>query len=439
MNQTSIELQYAQHIETLQHRAREALGREAIDGLIIHSGQLHYQFLDDNPYPFKVSPQFKAWLPVVDNPNSWLIVDGVNKPKLIFYLPVDFWHKVPKVPDAFWTDFFDITYLKKANMVEKHLPYDLSKYAYLGEHVEVAKALGISLVNPDRVMHYMHYHRAFKTDYELNCMREANKIAVRSHKAAERAFLSGKSEFEINQAYLSAAVQSEEQMPYGNIVALNENASILHYMVLDKTAPEIHRSFLIDAGASYSGYAADITRTYCAENNQFNALIVAVDSLTQQLVGKLIPGIEYVDIHKQAFVGIANILHDFKLINLSPEGILDKGIVGTFFPHGVGHMLGLQVHDVAGHVANDRGTPKPAPTKHPFLRCTRTVEARQVFTIEPGVYFIDSLLAELKSTENSKYINWDVVDEFRPYGGVRIEDNVIVHAEKNENMSRDNW
>ncbi|MEH6712492.1 MAG: M24 family metallopeptidase, partial [Paraglaciecola polaris] len=92
---------------------------------------------------------------------------------------------------------------------------------------------------------------------------------------------------------------------------------------------------------------------------------------------------------------------------------------------------------VAGHVADDRGTPNPPPADHPFLRTTRMIEARQVFTIEPGLYFIDSLLADLKSTEKSKFINWDVVDTFRPYGGIRIEDNIIVHRDKNENMTRE--
>ena len=73
----------------------------------------------------------------------------------------------------------------------------------------------------------------------------------------------------------------------------------------------------------------------------------------------------------------------------------------------------------------------------PFLRCTRIIEPKQVFTIEPGLYFIDSLLAKLKGSEQSKFINWNVVDEFRPFGGIRIEDNIIVHRERNENMTRD--
>ena len=96
--------------------------KESIDGLIIHSGQGKVMFLDDNYYPYTVNPQFKAWLPIVDNPCCWLVVNGTDKPKLIFYRPEDFWHKVPPEPTEFWVEHFDIVYLKQANAVEKHLP-----------------------------------------------------------------------------------------------------------------------------------------------------------------------------------------------------------------------------------------------------------------------------------------------------------------------------
>ena len=432
---------YQQHIEELQSRTREALQREGLDGLVIHSGQGKRLFLDDNHYPFKVNPQFKAWLPVIDNPNCWLVVNGVDKPTLIFYRPEDFWHKVPPEPNDFWTDSFDIKLLQQADAVEKFLPYDKRRFAYVGEYIEVAKALGFENVNPDRVLNYLHYQRAYKTDYELDCMREANKLAVAGHKAAEQAFREGKSEFDINQAYLAAVRQSDNQVPYNNITALNENSAILHYMEQDVVAPEVSRSFLIDAGASFHGYAADITRTYCNENiansSHFAELIKGMDQVTLALADMLKPGVPYSDIHIAAHEHVAQLLHQFDIVNLSAQDIVAEQIVSTFFPHGIGHFLGLQVHDVAGHVADDRGTPNPPPPEHPFLRTTRMIEARQVFTIEPGLYFIDSLLADLKSTEKSKFINWDIVDSFRPFGGIRIEDNIIVHRDKNENMTRD--
>ncbi len=429
---------YPQHIDVMQSRTREALSREGIEGLIIHSGQAKRKFLDDNHYPFAVNPQFKAWVPVIDNPNCWLIVNGVDKPKLIFYRPKDFWHKVPPVPTEYWANQFELVLLAEANAVEKHLPYDRSKYAYIGEYLEVAQALGFAHINPDRVMHYLHYHRAYKTDYELACMRNANRAAVAGHNAAADAFAAGESEFDISLAYNKAVRQGDNQLPYTSIIALNENAAILHYMDLEVSKPDAHRSFLIDAGAQCNGYAADITRTYCADREHpFAELIQHMDKVTLSLVDMLKPGMDYSEIHFSAHRQIAQILADVGLVNLDAAGILEKGIGKTFFPHGIGHFLGLQVHDVAGHVADDWGTPKPAPHEHPFLRTTRTIEARQVFTIEPGLYFIDSLLADLKSTPESKYINWDQVDVYRPYGGIRIEDNVIVHRDKNENMTRD--
>ena len=437
MTQQQMISDYAEHIRTLKTRSAQALERENIDGLIIHSGQGKRHFLDDTNYPFRVNPQFKAWLPVVDNPNSWLIINGKDKPKLVFYQPDDFWHKVPQTPTDFWVEHFDIIYLKEANRVEKHLPYDKSKYAYIGEYIEVAKALGFELVNPESVMHYLHYHRTYKTDYELTCMRNANRIAVKAHKAAKEAFLLHSSEFEINQAYLSAAEQDSNQVPYDNIIALNEHTSILHYTVLDKIKPHKNLSFLIDAGASFHGYASDITRTYTTEKHPFAELIQRVNNLTLFLIEAMKPGKSYVDIHREAYLGVAQILIDFNILNMTAEQAVDTGVVSTFFPHGIGHPLGLQVHDVAGHVADDRGTPLAPPQAHPFLRCTRIIEPRHVYTIEPGVYFIDSLLAKLKGSEKSKYINWNVVDTFRPFGGVRIEDNVIVHRDRNENITRE--
>lgn len=428
---------YAAHLVELQRRTKAVLTRENLDALVIHSGQAKRQFLDDMDYPFKVNPLFKAWLPVVDNPHCWLIVDGVNKPKLVFYLPVDFWHKVPDAPTDFWAGFFDIQLIDKATHVEKVLPYDKSRIAYLGEQLELAKALGFSELNPEGVLSYLHYHRAYKTEYEQACLREANKISIQGHQAAEACFRAGGSEFDIQLAYLAAVQQGENEVPYGNIIALNENAAILHYTVLSRKKPAVPHSFLIDAGASFHGYAADITRTYSKEQNEFAELIKVMDKVQLQLVDTLKPGINYTEVQLKSHVLLANVLADFDFVQLGADAIVETGITRTFYPHGIGHHLGLQVHDVGGFMADERGTHVASPADHPFLRCTRLVEPNMVFTIEPGLYFIDSLLGDLKQTELSKYINWHKVDAFRQFGGIRIEDNVIIHRERNENLTRD--
>uniref|UniRef100_A0A486XWX1 Xaa-Pro dipeptidase n=1 Tax=Rheinheimera sp. BAL341 TaxID=1708203 RepID=A0A486XWX1_9GAMM len=429
---------YQAHIAELQLRTRRLLERENLDALVVHSGQTKRKFLDDMDYPFKANPLFKAWLPVVDNPHCWLMLDGVNKPKLIFYRPKDFWHKVPDEPHDFWAEHFDIQLLDKPNKVEALLPYDKARLAYLGEHIEVAQALGFTEINPEPVLNSIHFYRAYKTPYELACLRSANQMAVAGHNAAKAAFYAGGSEFDIQLAYLAAVRQTENEVPYGNIIALNQNCAILHYTALERKVPKQHHSFLIDAGAEFHGYAADITRTYSFKpDDEFGSLISAVNAAELQLVDGLKPGLKYGDLHVQCHQKIAEILQQFDFVKLSPEAIVESQISRTFFPHGLGHHLGLQVHDVGGFMADERGTHVAPPDSHPYLRCTRTVEANMVFTIEPGLYFIDSLLADLAATEFDKYINWQKVDAFRHYGGIRIEDDVIVHQDRNENMTRD--
>jgi len=429
---------YQAHIAELQQRTRRLLERENLDALVIHSGQTQRKFLDDMDYPFKANPLFKAWLPVVDNPHCWLIVDGVNKPKLIFYRPKDFWHKVPDEPHDFWAEHFDIQLLDKANKVETLLPYDKARLAYLGEYLEVARALGFTEINPEPVLNFIHFYRAYKTPYEQACLRIANKMAVAGHNAAKATFYAGGSEFDIQLAYLAAVRQTENEVPYGNIIALNQNCAILHYTALERKTPKQLHSFLIDAGAEFHGYAADITRTYSFNpQDEFGSLISAVNETELKLVAGLKPGLKYGELHIQCHQQIAEILHQFDFVKLAPEAIVESQISRTFFPHGLGHHLGLQVHDVGGFMADERGTHVAAPESHPYLRCTRTIEADMVFTIEPGLYFIDSLLADLAATEFDKYINWTKVDAFRQFGGIRIEDNIIVHRDRNENMTRD--
>jgi len=431
-----LKAEYPQHLEQLQQRTKQVLLCENIEGIVIHSGQEVKAFLDDNTYPFRVNPHFKHWLPLIHASNSWLIINGEDKPTLIYYQPVDFWHKITLLTESYWGEFFNIKILKQPSEVGKFLPYDKKGFAYIGAHVEVAKALGFEVINPEPLLNYFHYYRAYKTAYEQECLRQSNHLAVLAHKVAKAAFLSGDTEFDIQNAYLNAIGYTANETPYGNIVALNKNCSILHYMHLDKKTPRTHQSFLIDAGANFNGYAADITRTYSFKQDKFSQLIAQMDKLMLNAVKNIKPGLCYVDLHIAAYQEIAQVLVEFDFINVSADTAIDSGIVSTFFPHGLGHHLGLQVHDVGGFMADERGTHINAPEAYPFLRSSRVIEAGQVFTIEPGLYFIDSLLQNLKESTNSDQINWQKVDEMRPFGGIRIEDNIIVHQSHNENMTR---
>ncbi|WNN44111.1 Xaa-Pro dipeptidase [Winslowiella toletana] len=432
---------YKDHISVLQQRAQQVLARFKLDAMLIHSGELLTVFLDDHSYPFKVNPQFKAWVPVTQVPNCWLWIDGVNKPKLWFWSPVDYWHNVEPLPQSFWTDEIEIVQLKNADEIAQLLPAARQNVAYIGPVPQRATQLDIQAdrVNPQGVLDYLHYHRSYKTDYELACMRQAQKVAVLGHRAAKEAFLSGMSEFDINVAYLSATGHRDTDVPYGNIVALNEHAAVLHYTQLQQQPPEQLRSFLLDAGAEYNGYAADLTRTYAAQSDSlFAELVNDLNSEELALIDTLKAGVRYTEYHEQMHQRIARLLLKHQLVKgLSEEAMVKENLTGPFLPHGLGHPLGLQVHDVAGFMQDDRGTHLAAPQQYPYLRCTRVLEPRMVLTIEPGLYFIDSLLAPWREGKYSQYFDWERIDSLKPYGGIRIEDNVVIYDNRVENMTRD--
>jgi len=195
---------FTEHLAVMQQRTREVLARHQLDALLIHSGELQRVFLDDHTYPFKVNAHFKSWVPVTTVPNCWLLVDGVNAPKLWFYSPVDYWHSVEPLPDTFWSKALTLLPLANADDIGSQLPAQRQRIGYLGYAQQRALDLGIAAenINPAGVITYLDFQRSYKTGYELFCMREAQKIAVNGHRAAREAFLSGMSEFDINIAYL---------------------------------------------------------------------------------------------------------------------------------------------------------------------------------------------------------------------------------------------
>lgn len=426
---------YADHLAVLQSRSAEALARGGFDHLVIPSGTLHYQAFDDRDYPYAVNPPFKAWLPLTRNPGSWLVFTPGARPKVVYLQPFDYWHSVPESPSGYWTPHFDVVVVRTPEEALAHLP-DPARSAIIGEP---QSALGGHVPNnPPAVVAHLEYHRAFKTPYEVAMMREASRIGVRAHRAAERAFRAGASEFGIHLVYCQAAGQDANDLPYGNIVALNEHGAVLHYMDRDRWPPPQRRSLLIDAGAQHGGYACDITRTYAADGaSEFQALVDAVDAAQQRMCAQVRAGVDYRQLHLDAHLALATILRDFGIVRMSPESAVESGVSSAFFPHGIGHGIGLQVHEVAGFAASDAGGTIDKPAGHPYLRLTRTLEPGMVVTIEPGLYFIDMLLSKLRADGLADAVDWARVDAFRPYGGIRIEDDVVCTEGEPENLTRD--
>jgi Xaa-Pro dipeptidase len=210
----------------------------------------------------------------------------------------------------------------------------------------------------------------------------------------------------------------------------------MHYQYQAREAPGEIRSFLIDAGARFNGYASDITRTYSYTSSEYRDLIRRMDRLQQELVAEVSAGVDFPSLHLLTHRKVAEVLVELDFASGSVEALIANGVTSAFFPTGLGHLLGIQVHDVGGFMADESGNVIDRPSGHPYLRLTRTLEPNMVLTIEPGLYVIDLLLDNLVGSEGHGMVNQDRVDWLRPFGGVRVEDNVRVLEEGSENLTR---
>jgi Xaa-Pro dipeptidase len=149
-------------------------------------------------------------------------------------------------------------------------------------------------------------------------------------------------------------------------------------------------------------------------------------------------GFDYRQLHLDAHLALAGVLRGHGVLRCSAEAAVETGVSSAFFPHGIGHGIGLQVHDVGGFAASDRGDATlPKPEGHPFLRLTRRLEPGMVVTIEPGVYFIDMLLDDLRAGPHADAVDWGRVERLRPFGGIRIEDDVVCTDDAPVNLTRE--
>lgn len=425
---------YQQHVTSQLERYRVLLSQHRFDGVLISAGTEQKIYSDDSSYPFKVNPYFKAWLPLLDRPGSALWIDvNAERPVLFYHQPVDIWHQISTLQDETILSAFAVVTIEAVEDIQRHLPLS-QRIAFLGQSRECC--FDQAVINPQVLVRELDYQRAYKSDYEIGCIRLASQKAVAGHRAAESAFRQGESEYAIHMAYLSATGQLEEELPYNNIIAINEHASVLHYTQKKRQNSAQRHSFLIDAGASVAGYAADISRTYAFERGLFDDLVASMDGLQRQIIASIELGQSYIDLHLRAHQRIAQLLYAFDLVKVMPDECLQRGLTSLFFPHGLGHLLGLQVHDSGGWQQNPEGDLLPPPGGHPYLRLTRPIEAGQVFTVEPGLYFIPALLNPERHSELGAMINWPLVDELIPFGGIRIEDNIHMLPSGPVNLTR---
>lgn len=434
---------YDAHVKTVLGDLERGLERSAeagaaFDGVVLHAGGEILVHRDDQPHLFRQDFNFARLAPL-PGPDHLAVVRPGQKAKLIRVVPQDYWYEAPAEPAVRLDHLFD--YVEVAEVEDAIAEAgETESCAFLGEDFEIATALGVDedAVEPETLMASIDWDRAYKTGWEAECVREAAKKAARGHAAVREGAAAGLSERELHHAYGAAAGLVESEVPYPNIIGWNEHGAVLHYQSKDSDRPKDARVLLIDAGASHLGYACDVTRTWAqpAAGGLFNQLLDGMEQLQRELVAGVGDQVEYIDLHARTHEGIAGILVEAGILRGSIEEVLDRRLTLPFMPHGLGHHLGLQVHDVAGHQVDPAGTHMDPPAQHPFLRTTRRLEKGHLVTIEPGLYFIPMLLAPVRESEHAGNVDWDKIEALIGCGGIRIEDDVLVTAEGNEDLTR---
>lgn len=429
---------YPAHVAERQARAEKALAETGHERLVIHSGLPFTYFADDQDAPFRPTGHFAHWANV-RGPGHLVVIAPGRRPKVVRLTPPDFWYEPPAPPPssvAATMDVLDVPTVEAAWREAGQVP----RTAFVGEAEAEAEAAGIpaGARNPKDLLSRLDWDRAYKTDYERECLLAANRRAADGFGAAEAAFRAGGSEVVCHHAFLAAVATMEEELPYPTIIGFDEKSAILHYHGKRGCGAGRARVMLVDAGAPERGYGSDITRTFTAEGADpvFVSLRDGMDALQRRLAVAGRPGKPYLALHLEAHRGVAELLSGHGVLKVGADEAFETGLTRPFLPHGLGHFLGIQVHDVGGRLARREGTLNPPPAEHPFLRTTRTIEERMVFTIEPGLYFIPMLLAPCRSGPRAAAFNWPLVDRLIASGGIRIEDDVFVGRDVNLNLTR---
>lgn len=435
---------YRQHLAVLEQSLSDALARAGkkgvgLDGVLFHAGREEVYHADDELVPFRATPHFRHWVPL-PGPDHAVLARPGKKPLVIRVSPKDYWYDTAPPPASYWEEAVDLVELERFEDLT-HATGALPRIAYVGNSSAAAEEAGIpaNLIEPPELMAPLDWHRGRKTAYEVELLKRAAERGGAGHRAGRRAFEEGASEREVYWAFLAGSDQVDNEPPFGSIVAFDAKASILHYQHKRARGASPGNVLLLDAGASYEGYASDTTRTWTrgAMPAEFRALVAGVDTLERRLVAMVAPGVPYVDIHFAAHRFVAELLLEVGILRTNVEEALVRRLTSTFFPHGVGHHLGIQVHDIAGRQAGPDGGTNAPPEDHKYLRNTRVLEEGHYVTIEPGIYFIDLLLEPLRQSPDAGAVNWQLIDALRPCGGVRIEDDVLCTAAGPVDLTRE--
>uniref|UniRef100_A0A8C1UUI4 Xaa-Pro dipeptidase n=1 Tax=Cyprinus carpio TaxID=7962 RepID=A0A8C1UUI4_CYPCA len=391
--------------------------------VVLQGGEQKQRYCTDTDELFR-QESFFHWTFGVTEADCFGAIDVNSKKSILF---------VPKLPESYATWMGEIYprehFKEKYAVTEVHYTTDVSRGLNTdsGSTCREASFEGISQfkVNNSLLHPVIVECRLQKTDMELEVLRYTNRISSEAHKEVKQAF-------SLFQHYCYAR-GGMRHTSYTCICGSGNNSSVLHYghagAPNDKTIQDGDMC-LFDMGGEYYCYSSDITCSFPV-NGKFTAdqraIYEAVLKSSRAVMAAIKPGVKWTDMHR-----LADRVHLEELVKVgilrgSVEEMLKVHLGSVFMPHGLGHLLGIDVHDVGGYPEGIERIDEPGLKS---LRMGRVVQERMVLTVEPGIYFINHLLDQaLNSPAQCGFINNDVLTRFRGFGGVRIEDDIAVTAD----------
>ena len=412
------------------------------NGLVyVQGANVLHRYATDYEYPFRQESNF-LYLTGVNEPECELLLD-LKKEEYHLFVPkrdanYAVWHGYVKSIESYKEQYKPdhIHYANELLDVIRNLNPE-TIYCLNDEQAEFLEDLDRDLkVETETLVDAITYCRLMKTDWELDQLRHACKINNEAHISLMKAMKAGMFEYEAKAIF--DAVQMKHgllQDAYNGIFAAGKNGAILHYVQSESQVKD-GELFLTDAGFEFNGYASDYTRTYPA-NGKFTSVQAgvyeAVVNALDTCIADTKPGVEMENLHLNAARIMMQGLKDMDLVKGDLDEIMDKNIFALFFPHGLGHFLGLDTHDVGGYPKGVERIDRPGIQ---YLRARRDLQPGMVITIEPGLYFIPALLLPaFEDAEKAPFLNKSKLEGMLDFGGIRVEDNIAITEDGYENFT----
>ncbi len=409
--------------------------------VFIQGSETMYRYKTDYEFPFRQESNF--WYLTGANEADCSLVLDLKKEEYHLFVPkrdaqYAVWHGYVKTKEQYQEEYkpdhlhYQNDILHVLNTIKPDTVYCLTD-----EQAEFIEDLDRGFnVETEALADALTFCRVLKTDWELDQMREACRINDLAYLEVIKSIEPGMNEYEIKAIFNKVQIENGLlQDAYNGIFASGVNASILHYV--ENNSPVSDGDlFLMDAGFECNGYAADYTRTFPV-NGKFTdiqaGIYQSVLNAHTEVIESIRPGVKMEDLHLMAARIMMGGLKKLGIIKGEIDDIMEQNIFALFFPHGLGHFLGLDTHDVGGYPTGVARIDRPGIK---FLRARRELMPGMVITIEPGIYFVPAVLEPaMEDPEKVKFLNVEKVKSLLNFGGIRIEDNIVVTEDGFENMT----